>query len=144
MYEAILLPTDGSVEMDVVIDHAVDLATHHDAEIHALYVLDTAAFGSLPLETSTEAVTSVLEDEGENALDTIEEAAEDITVHRELGSGSPSQQIVDYASEHDIDVVVMGTHGRGGLDRLLLGSVAERVVRTSDVPVLTVRVEPAD
>ncbi|MFW6435818.1 MAG: universal stress protein [Halovenus sp.] len=140
MYEHILLPTDGSAEMDVVIDHAVDLARHHDADIHALYALDTTAFGTLPMETSADAMSAMLEDEGEVALEVIEEAAGDVPVTRAIVDGSPSRNIVEYATEQPIDVIVMGTHGRGGIDRLLLGSVAERVVRTSPVPVLTVRV----
>jgi len=53
--------------------------------------------------------------------------------------GEPYESVLDYADEHDIDIIVMGTHGRTGLDHHLLGSVTEKVVRTSDVPVLTVR-----
>ena len=53
--------------------------------------------------------------------------------------GTPSREIVNYAVDEDCDLIVMGTHGRGGLDRLLLGSVAERVVRSSAIPVLTLR-----
>jgi len=141
MYDHILLPTDGAAEMDAVIEHAVSLAAVHGAEIHALYALDTAAFGALPMETSADAMASMLEEEGEAALEAVETAAgDDVPVSREVVDGSPSRRIVQYAREQPIDVIVMGTHGRGGLDRLLLGSVAERVVRRSPVPVLTVRV----
>lgn len=140
MYEHILLPTDGSAEMDAVVEHALSLAEHHGADVHALYVLDTASMGTLPMDTSADAVASMLEDEGETALDAIESRAGDVPVTRQITDGSPSRQIVQYATAHDIDVIVMGTHGRGGIDRLLLGSVAEHVVRTSPIPVLTVRV----
>ncbi|MFB6189027.1 MAG: universal stress protein [Halapricum sp.] len=140
MYEHILLPTDGSAEMDAVVEHVLSLAEHHGADIHALYVLDTASMGTLPMDTSVDAVASMLEDEGETALDAIESRAGDVPVTRQITDGSPSRQIVQYATENDIDVIVMGTHGRGGIDRLLLGSVAEHVVRTSPIPVLTVRV----
>lgn len=144
MYEHILLPTDGSAEMGDVIEHAVSLAAVHGADIHGIYALDTAAFGTLPMETSADAMAAVLEEEGEAALDAVEAAAGDVPVTREVVDGSPSRRIVEYAREHPIDVIVMGTHGRGGLDRLLLGSVAERVVRTSPVPVLTVRVSTGE
>lgn len=140
MYDTILLPTDGSAEMEPVIDHAVGLAAYHDANLHALYVLDTAALGNLPMETSWETISSMLEEEGEGALNTIDERADDVDLQREIVEGSPSRKIVEYAEEAGVDVITMGTHGRGGIDRLLLGSVAERVVRTSPVPVLTVRV----
>jgi len=63
-----------------------------------------------------------------------------VSVVSEIISGSPHKQLIDYAERHGIDLIVMGTHGRTGLDRYLLGSVTERVVRTADMPVLTVRV----
>ena len=56
--------------------------------------------------------------------------------------GTPAGSIVEYAGGHDIDLIVMGTHGRGGMSHLLMGSVAERVVRTAPCPVLTVREAP--
>jgi len=140
MYDRILLPTDGSEEMEPVIEHAVSLADHHDATLHALYALDTASLNSLPMETSWETISSLLEEEGTTALNALDEYVGDIDSRREIVEGSPSRRIVQYAEDEAIDLIVMGTHGRGGIDRLLLGSVAERVVRTSSVPVLTVRV----
>jgi nucleotide-binding universal stress UspA family protein len=83
----------------------------------------------------------MLREEGEQALDDVDAWADDVDVERVLLEGAPSTAIVDYATDEACDLIVMGTHGRGGIDRLLLGSVAERVVRTSSVPVLTVRVE---
>ena len=62
-----------------------------------------------------------------------------LTVVTEVVEGNPHEEILEFVAEHDIDMVVMGTHGRTGLDRALMGSVAERVVRRSPVPVLTVR-----
>ncbi|QSG14048.1 universal stress protein [Halapricum desulfuricans] len=141
MYDRILLPTDGSEEMGPVIEHAVSLADHHDATLHALYALDTASLNSLPMETSWETISSLLEEEGTSALEAVDGHASDIDIEREIVEGSPSRRIVQYADDEDMDLIVMGTHGRGGINRLLLGSVAERVVRTSSVPVLTVRVE---
>ncbi|QSG05603.1 universal stress protein [Halapricum desulfuricans] len=140
MYDRILLPTDGSEEIEPVIEHAVELAAHHDATLHALYVLDTASLNSLPMETSWDTISSILEEEGTAALDVIEAYADEVAVERKIVEGSPSRRIVQYAEDEGMDLIVMGTHGRGGIDRLLLGSVAERVVRTSSVPVLTVRV----
>lgn len=140
MYDRILLPTDGSASMRPVIDHAAALADHHDATIHALYVLDTATLTRLPMETNWEVISDMLQQEGNSALEGVAERTQQVPVEESLVEGSPSKEIVAYAEEYDVDVIVMGTHGRGGLDRLLLGSVAERVVRTSPVPVMTVRV----
>ena len=142
-YERILVPTDGSEETRRAVEHAIDLAEEHDATIHALYVVNSASFSSLPMESSWESVASMMNKEGEAALDDVEGIAEErgVTVERALVDGNPSREIVRYAEDEDCDLVVMGTHGRGGIDRLLLGSVTEKVVRSSSVPVLTVRVE---
>jgi len=141
MYNRILLPTDGSAGMQRVIEHTGALASKHDALVHALYVVDAASFASLPMETSWEGVSELLREEGSNALDEVERLIDDdVEVERVIVEGSPSRTIVEYARDDDCDLVVMGTHGRGGIDRLLLGSVAERVVRASHVPVMTVRV----
>ncbi|WP_336133871.1 universal stress protein [Natronomonas amylolytica] len=140
MYNQILVPTDGSAGMNRVIDHASNLADSHDAEVQFLYVVNTASFANLPMETSWENVTSMLRDEGETALQAAERRADTDDVVTALGEGPPSKEIVDHAREEGCDLIVMGTHGRGGINRLLLGSVAERVVRSAPVPVMTVRV----
>ena len=142
MYDDILLPTDGSAGMETVIDHAADLAGAHDATLHALYVADTASLTEVPIEASMEGVSQALQQEGETALEQVERrVADDVSVATDLIEGSPAREITTYAAENPADIVVMGTHGRSGMDRLLLGSVAERVVRSSPVPVLTVRVD---
>ncbi|WP_435097988.1 universal stress protein [Halorubrum sp. N11] len=143
MYSQILVPTDGSPASDAAIEHAIDLARHYDARLHALYVVDGAAYSTL--EAGAEVVVEALESEGREATDRVADAADAAGVDCEtvVTTGTAYQSIRDYVDETDIDVIVMGTHGRKGLDRYLLGSVTERVVRTSDVPVLTVR-QPAD
>ena len=141
MYDTILLPTDGSAGIERVVEHAGKLARVHDATIRALYVVDATTFTGLPMETSWDGVRQVLESEGETALEGVERLApDDVAVETATVEGTPSTEIVRYTREQPVDVVVMGTHGRGGIDRLLLGSVAERVVRKSAVPVVTVPV----
>jgi nucleotide-binding universal stress UspA family protein len=143
MYDDILVPTDGSPASDAAIDHAIDLAAQYDATLHALYVVDGTAYSTL--EAGSEIVVEALEEEGESATERVTAAAADagVSVDSTVTSGTAYRSILDYADENDIDMIVMGTHGRKGLDRYLLGSVTERVVRTSDVPVLTVR-QPDD
>ena len=141
MYENILLPTDGSDAMASVLEHAASLASVHDATLHALYVVNTASLNDLPMESSWQQLSHALEQEGTRALEDVEQVGEDVELVTEMREGSPGKEIVQYAKENDCDVIVMGTQGRSGLDRLLLGSVAERVVRSSEVPVLTVRVK---
>lgn len=142
-YERILVPTDGSEATREAIQHAVDLAAEHDATIYALYVVNSASFAGLPMESSWESVASMMNEEGAAALEVVEDVASEhgVPVETELLDGSPSRAIVRSAEDNGCDLIVMGTHGRGGIDRLLLGSVAESVVRSSSVPVLTVRSE---
>lgn len=144
MYDRILVPTDGSPSMEAVIDHATDLATVHGAEIHGLYVIDTGNYATLPIETTWDGVTELLREEGDLALSEFESMAGAAAAESAVVEGNPSGEIVEYAREHGIDCIVMGTHGRAGIDRLLLGSVAERVVRASPVPVVTMPVERVD
>lgn len=144
MYDDILLPTDGSDGMAPVIDHAVGLATEHDARLHALHAVNTASLTDLGIESSVDRVSETLKQEGESALQTVSEHVGDRPLETTLVEGSPARKIVDYAETEDCDVIVMGTHGRSGVDRLLLGSVAERVVRSATVPVLTIRVGADD
>jgi nucleotide-binding universal stress UspA family protein len=144
MYTNVLVPTDGSAGSDRIVEHAAALADEHGATLHLLYVVNTASFANLPMESSFEGIAATLEEEGrttlEDAAATAQEVSPGVAVEQVIREGSPAVEIVEYARDGDCDVVAMGTHGRGGLNRILLGSVAERVVRNSPVPVLTVRV----
>lgn len=144
MHDRILVPTDGSPSMGEVIDYARELAEVHDAEIHGLYVVDTGGYATLPVESTWNNVTEILEEEGQLALEEIGKLADSIPVETTIEKGEPSSEIVEYARDHNCDTIVMGTHGRGGIDRLLLGSVAERVVRAAPIPVMTVPVTRSD
>jgi nucleotide-binding universal stress UspA family protein len=139
MYDAILVPTDGSPAAERAVDHALELASTFDATVHALYVVDAALYSSL--EAGIDAVIEALEDEGEAAVEAVKSRCETAGVAAETAVlvGTVHRSIRDYVDEHDIDLVVMGTHGRQGIERFILGSVTERTVRLSDVPVLTVR-----
>jgi nucleotide-binding universal stress UspA family protein len=138
MYDAILVPTDGSAPSERATERAIDLANRYDAAIHTLYVIEAEA---LAPDLNTAALYDELESMGQRAIDDVIESAQAAgvdTVESAIASGSPSRAILEYVDDHDVDLVVMGTHGRTGLDRYLIGSVAEKVVRTCPVPVLTV------
>lgn len=139
MYDEILVPTDGSPASEAAIDHAVDLASTYGARLHALYVVDAAAFSSV--EAGTELVAEALETEGQEAVSRVEDraTAAGVAVVTSVQSGSAHRSILGYVEDNDVDLVVMGTHGRQGVERFLLGSVTERVVRTADVPVMTIK-----
>jgi len=114
MYSQILVPTDGSPASDAAIEHAIDLARHYDARLHALYVVDGAAYSTL--EAGADIVVEALESEGKEATRRVADAAADAGVDSEttVATGTAYRSIRDYVDENDIDVIVMGTHGPEG------------------------------
>ncbi len=141
MYDNILVPTDGSEGTDAAVEHALDIAKKYDATVHVVYVVNTSAYSTLPADSNWESITAALEDEGKTATKDIVGMMHDEGVNAmpSLEEGVPHKTILEYADENNIDLIIMGTHGKSGLDRLLLGSVTEKVVRASKVPVMTVR-----
>ena len=147
MYERILVPTDGSDVAEVAVGHAVDLAERYGATIHALYVVDIDAVN---LGLGTEQVDRIrqgkfgemeeLEEKATAATGVVADAARErgVDVVEEIRVGQPHRVITAYAAEADVDLVVIGSHGRAGVRRALLGSVTERVLRSTDRPVLVV------
>ncbi len=140
MYSDILFPTDGSDDSLVALDHALEIADRFDATLHVLYVADTNRDS---VTTVGGEVVDALVSEGDEVVETVADRARSrgLTVVDEVIQGDPHRTILDYASDRDIDLIVMATHGRRGLDRYLIGSVTERVVRTATVPVVTVRID---
>lgn len=138
MFDQILFPTDGSDGADVVFDHVLDLAITHDSTVHILNVADTTQESVVQIRGN---VIDLLEREGEQVVQRAAAKAEERRVDTvtEVLQGQPYTTVVEYASARDMDLIVMPTHGRRGLERFLLGSTTERVVRRSEVPVLTIR-----
>ncbi|RBI59837.1 universal stress protein [halophilic archaeon] len=141
MYDEILIPTDGSKSVQQAISHGINLANLTGATIHGLYVLDKSTFVRLP-EAQIFMMEEALEKEGEQALEDIESQAaqNEIDAITSIKEGIPYEVILEYADDNDIDLIVMGTHGRSGLDRVLLGSVTAKVIRQAEIPVLLKRI----
>ncbi|RDI71021.1 universal stress protein [Halopelagius longus] len=142
MYDSILVPTDGSEGTAVALEHALDIAKTRDATVHALSVVDRRIRMAAGVE-QREAVANSLHDRAIEAVEAVADAARDADVQATTAvrKGVPYRCILDYADEHDVDLVVMGTHGRTGRDKLAsLGSVTERVVQNTNRPVLVVSI----
>lgn len=141
MYKKILIPTDGSKTAEHAVEQGVKLARALDSKVYGLYVIDISAFAGVPTEAIWESMRGLLEEEGNKALKVVENLASSLKVKYEvfLREGVPSEDIAKFAKDESIDLIVMGTAGRRGLDRFLLGSVTEKVVRTSPCPVLVMR-----
>lgn len=143
MYENILIPTDGSKGVEKAVDHAINMAKKFDSKIHALYVMDVRMVrrGSF-----YNAAIGEYGEEGRKATEKIVEKAreQDVKAVKGIKKGVPHRSILEYSDKNSIDLITMGTHGRTGLDRFLIGSTTEKVVRTSNIPVLTVRMSEED
>jgi nucleotide-binding universal stress UspA family protein len=140
MYDHVLLPTDGSDAAADAAEEAFAVATNNDATLHVLFVVDETA-GPLNIRGGDKRFEEA-EAEGEEIVNELAEQAKQAgveTVICTVQQGTPDETIIEYADEN-VDLIVMGTHGRSGLDRHLLGSVTETVVRHSNPSVLTVRV----
>jgi len=137
-YEEVLVPTDGSDGALAAVAPAIDLAATYDARLHALSVVDTAAMG---FDVRSATIAESLEDAAQDAVRAVQSRATAASVgpvETAIVQDTPSQGIRSYVDDHDVDLVVMGTRGHTGVERYLLGSVTEKTVRTSSVPVLTV------
>ncbi|WP_254529424.1 universal stress protein [Natrinema gelatinilyticum] len=133
MYQDVLIPTDGSDGTRRSINHGIPIADCFDATIHALSVVPEGPLGTLQTDDAIPAAQRAVE-----RIET-EASREGVDVVTAVEQGVPHEEILAFADEHGIDLIVMGTQGRTGLDRVLVGSVTERVVRMADVPVVTVR-----
>ena len=141
LYKKILIATDGSDYTKNSVEYGIDLAKSTEAKMHAVYVVDTAAFASIPMDAAWESMYELLRQEGEEATKYVSDKAweEGLEVEKVTIEGHPADEIIKYAEKNDISLIIMGTLGKSGLDRFLLGSVAEKVVRNSKIPVLVVR-----
>jgi nucleotide-binding universal stress UspA family protein len=143
MYEQILVPTDGSTGTAHVAMQAFDLADRYEADVHLLYVMEDDVGNIL---TSGQDAKTEQREYGRQAIQPLREMSGvyGVETTTEIREGDPSEEILEAASEIDVDVIVMGTHGRSGVERRLIGSVAERVVRHATQSVLTVRLPRTD
>ena len=167
MYNTILYPTDGSPGSDAAAEHVQYLTSTFDATVHVLHVVDTrhtglgmgGAFlsddgvglsgmtdegggsGMVGKRLDFDEIKDSLTERGRSIVESVAEAFGDIDIVTAVKLGNPHSVIVDYADTNDADLIVMGTHGRTGVDRYLVGSVTEKVVRLAGPPVITVRAD---
>jgi nucleotide-binding universal stress UspA family protein len=139
---SIVIATDGSENTQKAISYGIKLAKLSGATVHALHVVDISSV-SQSWTAGKETIHEVLTKDGQKAISKVKECGETlgVDVKEVLLEGHPSKEIIDFAENNDIDLIVMGTLGKTGLDRFLMGSVAGTVVRNSKVPVLVVRGE---
>lgn len=147
MYDQLLIPTDGSTVAEAAVDAAVSLADAFDATLHVVHVLNPDGLRLVGDSAPSEDAKSHGRRVTESAAKTARNADIEATTAVLEGTEPVHRTILDYAEQEDVDCIVMGTHGRTGLGRLVMGSITELLLRESPVPVFTVHedtvVDPA-
>lgn len=148
MFERILIATDGSKYSEQAAEVGMEMARLYGSAVTALFVVDISKeygpLGDLVSKIADDLVAGIkrnLKDQGETATKKVEEIAakSGITVTRKIEEGYPAEDILRVAKEGNVNLIVMGGIGATGLEGFLLGSVADKVVRSSSIPVLVVR-----
>ncbi|KAF5073630.1 universal stress protein [Methanobacterium aggregans] len=131
MFKNIMLPTDGSKFAEKAADIAIEMAKKLDARVTAVHVIDDKLI--YPFE--------VLEEEGKTVLNHVQEKGKEngVPVDEILIVGSPTRDMEKIVEKAGADIIIIGTHGKTGLEKLLMGSVAENTLKTVKVPVLIVK-----
>ncbi len=142
--KTILFPTDFSNGARAAMDHAISLAKDYNAKLILLYVIQDISIAEWYIPSSI-SVTDLVEDMQKSAWNEMEKwnaevAAQVKDVEKMVVRGVPFVEIIKTAKGKNVDMIVIGTHGRTGIDHMLFGSTAEKVVRKSPCPVLTVRI----
>ncbi len=147
-YKKIMIATDGSDCSNLAIDKGIELARLSWGTVYAVHVMSTAysfdmdggAYSSVSTNPYWASIRKALKNQGQQAVDYIKNLGEakGINVQSILLEGNPSEELIRYANEEKMDIVIMGTHGKIGVNRMLMGSVAGNLVRHSKIPVMVV------
>ena len=139
MYKKILVPTDGSEFAKKAQKHALFLSKISGAEIIAVSVTENHFVNGLPLDDEIYQLNQILKERSEENLKEFDELNDDdLKITHVIREGSPARVILEVAREEDIDLIVMGSSGKSGFDRFIMGSVADKVVNSAKCAVLVV------
>ncbi len=139
LFEKILIATDGSERNRAAVTETLRIGRECGSVVYAAYVIDIGIFESASAGASAADAWALLQSEAATALAQVKSKGEGVNLETVILEGHPAAQIVKYATEHKIDLIVIGTQGKKGIERLLLGSVAESVIRSAPCRVLVVK-----
>jgi nucleotide-binding universal stress UspA family protein len=144
MYDTILIPTDGSEQAANAVEEGLNLANQLDASVHVLHVVDQFEAKIVPITGAQEEKRAEYVEHGERITEEVAALAEEAGLDcvTSVQTGIAHERIADYVEEHDVDLVVIGSRGLGGVGEMLLGSTADKVVRLVDRPVTVVYERP--
>lgn len=139
LFDRILIATDGSDRNKTAIEEGLRIGRASGSTVYAVYVTDLSALESASADVVIRDTWTVIRQEAETALARVKAMAEGVTLETVILEGKPAAEIVRFANEKKIDLIIIGTQGKRGLERLLLGSVAEKVIRTAPCKVLVIK-----
>jgi nucleotide-binding universal stress UspA family protein len=139
LFEKILIATDGSEKNRAAVEEALQIGRVCGSTVFAAYVMDLSAFESASADVVIRDSWVVIQREAEAALARVGTLAEGVHLETVTLEGKPAAEIVRFAAEKEIDLIVIGTQGKRGLERLLLGSVAEQIIRSAPCKILVVK-----
>ena len=140
--EKILLPTDLSKYSAYALPYAVEMAKTYNASLHLLHVVETnwlGITGSAEFPGQTQEFIDTAVKAAEKEVEDLAESIDGVNIEASVILGTPHAEVVRYARDNNIDLIVLATHGRTGLSHVLMGSVAEKVVQMAPCPVLSIK-----
>jgi nucleotide-binding universal stress UspA family protein len=138
----ILIATDGSETANEAADFGIEMVGCSGAKVYAVYVIDTTPYRSVSLDKIWSKETlDEFERAGHEATSYIEKIgkAAGVEVESRVLKGNPAEKIISFSEDNNIDMIIVGSLGKGGYERVVLGSVSEKIVRHAKIPVLVVR-----
>ena len=139
LFNRILIATDGSEKNRTALEEGIRVARACKASLFVVYVIDTSIFPTTPSDIPLGDTYRVFQTEAEQAFARIQSLTSDIKVETLILEGRPAAEMIKFAVKKNIDLIVIGTQGKKGLERLLLGSVAEEIIRSAPCKVLVVK-----
>lgn len=139
LYDKILIATDGSENNRAAVEEALQIGRVCGSTVIAAYVMDISVFESASVDVAVRDTWTIIQREADAALAYVRTSAEGVDLETVTLEGKPAAEITRFAAENNIDLIVIGTRGKHGFERLLLGSVAEQVVRFAPCKVLVVK-----
>jgi len=139
LFSRILIATDGSAKNRDALEEGLRIARSGNSTVYAVYVIDTATFATISGEVPLGDTYKIFTEEANQAFTRIQSCAGNTKVETAILEGHPAAEVVKFATKNKIDLIVIGTQGKRGIERLLLGSVAEEIIRSAPCKVLVVK-----
>lgn len=146
MYDSILIPTDGSNQAMNAVEEGVRLAAELGSTVHVLYIIDEFEAKIVPITGEQDEKRAEYREYAEEVTREVVDVAEaaGVECHTAIETGITHREIINYVKEEDIGMVVMGSRGRSNIEEMLLGSTADKVIRSVDIPVTVVHKQPSE